>query len=178
MMQFIHDLGMSMNSAWGGGFLLLSTVSSLITLVATIFTLYQASKIRQRQKMMASLIALKIVSPDQPELVLPYPVLRSQLSRAELQGILALYVINTLNPKERYDASFLTPFLESGQFNEVLEGKSDELKIPCSLADYHLVKEQLARRLAAASPVRKDSAAVTSAPHVTTSADGSVQRSS
>lgn len=140
-MQSVNDLGKWLNDNWTGVLTLLNILSTAITLVVTVITVYQTWQLRRRQKMQMRVIKLFVIVPEDPNCrrSLPYRVLRSQLSRAELQGILGLYYMGD----KRYDTKLLKLFFEQNTFNEMLEGKSDQLEIPVSKDQFDEIVKHL-----------------------------------
>jgi hypothetical protein len=119
----------------------------LATVVPVLLTWWNTRSIRRRDQLRSRLINLVLESPTKQRRVLPCAVLRSQFSRAELVGIFGMYA-----GKDRFDANQdiqLLPLLERGTFNDVLEGRRDELTIPCSESFFNKVSEQIAQRAGA-----------------------------
>jgi hypothetical protein len=117
------------------------TLASLIYFGFLLLTWWNTRQLRKRQQTLQHLVRLRLAGPNGASLPLPYSIRRGQLSRGELLGILGMY-----NGEKRFEPWTFLSLFESSAFNDVLEGKSDELSIPCPPEFFQTVQEKLAAR--------------------------------
>ena len=136
MMETVHSFLNWLHLAYSNNSGVFGFVAFAATIIPVLIGMITALRIRQQQKKMAQPVNLVLVNAAR-RLVLPYAVLRSQLSRAELMGILSNYC----GPERFHPAQFLDA-IESQQFRDAMVGKIDRLDIAC-LPEFYQAAEQL-----------------------------------
>jgi len=96
---------------------------------------------------LATPVTIKLVTKDGRELALPYRPLRSQLSRAEVAGVLGMFQPPAQGGRLRqFNLPQLSEVFTSGKFDTILVGDTDVLEIPAPDEEYLVVAEELAAR--------------------------------
>jgi hypothetical protein len=133
----------------------LGFLSSLIAAVLAFLAWRKAWVIRRQQvedehrrKEPIGLILVNEV--DGREHVLGYRPRRDQATRSELLGILGMY-----SGEARFESSKLVPILESGAFDRMIAGQTNELRFPVATADF----ERFVKRDRELQPARPPPAA-------------------
>jgi hypothetical protein len=114
-------------------------ISSFVGIVSAVFAVLAWNKSRMIRDTMnqdlrrnAENIRLILVREgDRQEHVLGYRPRRDQATRAEILGILGMY-----SGESRFESSRLVPILESGDFDRMISGSTNELRFTMSDADY------------------------------------------
>jgi hypothetical protein len=114
-------------------------ISSFVGIVSAVFAVLAWNKSRmirdtlnQDLRRNAENIRLILVREgDRQEHVLGYRPRRDQATRAEILGILGMY-----SGESRFESSRLVPILESGDFDRMISGSTNELRFTMSDADY------------------------------------------
>ena len=92
----------------------------------------------RQQQLEEAPVSLILRADDRRELSLPYRPRRDQLSRAELAGILGFYA-----GRPRFDLPRLRILFESGEFDRMLEGHTDQIHIPCPNSEFDAFEQCL-----------------------------------
>ena len=96
----------------------------------------------RQQQLEEAPVSLILKAADGRELTLPYHPRRDQLSRAELAGILGIYAgLDAKRP--RFDLPRLRILFESGEFDRMLEGHTDQIHIPCPNSEFDAFEQCL-----------------------------------
>ena len=96
------------------------------------------SDVLRQQQLKEAPVSLILRGEDGRELSLPYRPRRDQLSRAELAGILGFYA-----GRPRFDLPHLRILFESGEFDRMLEGHTDQIHIPCPNSEFDAFEQCL-----------------------------------
>lgn len=114
-------------------------VSGFVGIISAVFAVLAWNKGRMIRETMnqdlrrnAENIRLILVRDgDREEHVLGYRPRRDQATRAEILGILGMY-----SGEARFESSRLVPILESGDFDRMISGSTNELRFTMSAGDY------------------------------------------
>lgn len=123
---------------------ILNFAAACIGILSAVFAVLawrKARQIRQAQRdderRRSEPIRLRLANESTgEEHVLGYRPRRDQATRAEVLGVLGMYL-----GKPRFESSKLVPILESGEFDRMISGLTSEVRFPVSADDFERLKK-------------------------------------